>query len=531
MTRISISALTMALLIRRSDAVCSGDITLGATCDLASLEAAIAGTTCTVAELFPGEDAATAVEDLCEYGAPTQFVEIQGTYQLDKRAMNGGGDVKDGENTFDIDVARLKRFIDNDMDNKLIAWPEYAQREEYNPDNGYGDNGYMTNFNIDKEAEKGSCQMNTVMCCYIESEFDNFVDNTDVCHHDLANSPQSNHIKAGWSVFSGDEPANCMGFTWKEGDASDTYKGNTLFYASLYQTAMNGYMSNVPGAPMCACVEQMPIVTKADCVSSTGSDLSYKFTVDAAGEVTASASVTMTYGDCGDNDLSAQVKALHAGTDIATGIDEYLVGDDNCDATNEAYLNDVQLLVPSATNELQDLHGVEYEGREWKQLFGEGIYFLPPDYDAEAGDAEMRADLEACVETLERYCMILRKCVSCTVDTHKEIIYQRLTPFNEFQEGVSTDTTMDIPNLFMNQWRRLNNEMHEDYELYSSVGEALADTGAWQQADYNSNNNKYGFPRNSGPVTYISNQWNSYEWGGGHANEHGFYIEVPPTSG
>lgn len=283
---------------------------------------------------------------------------------------------------------------------------------------------------------------------------------------------------------------------------------------------------------MCACVEQMPVVTKADCVTSTGSGLSYKFTVDAAGEVTASASVTMTYGDCGDNDLSAQVKSLHAGTDIATGIDEYLVGDGNCDVTNEAYLNDVQLLVPSAINELQDLHGVEYEGRKWKQLFGEGIYFLPPDYDAEAGDAEMRADLDACLEPLGRYCMILRKCVSCTVDSHKEIIYQRLTPFNEFQEGISTDTTMDIPNLFMNQWRKPNNVMHVDYELYSSVEDAIAGVNEWQQADYNSNSNKYGFPRNSGPNKgqYIGNQWNSYEWGGGHANHHAFYIEVPATT-
>lgn len=532
MTRISISALTMALLIRRSDAVCSGDINLGATCDLASLEAAIAGSDCTVAQLFPDGDAATAIQELCEYVAPTQFVEIQGTYQLDKRAMNGGGDVKDGENTFEIDVGRLKRFVGNDMDNKLIAWPEYAQREAYNPDNGYGDNGYMTNFNIDPDAEKGSCQMNTVMCCFIESHNDNFVDNTDVCRHDLENSPQTNHIKSGaWSVFSGDEPAHCTGFTWKDGDVSDTYKGNTLFYASLYQTAEKGYMSNVPGAPMCACVEQMPIVTKADCVTSTGSGLSYKFSVDAAtGEVNASASVTMTYGDCGENDLSAQVKSLHAGTNIATDIDEHLVGDGNCDVSNEAYLNDVQLLIPNDTNELQDLHGVEYEGREWKQLFGEGIYFLLPDYDAEAADAEMRADLEACMVPLGRYCMILRKCVSCTVDSHKEIAYQRLTPFNEFQEGISTDTTMDIPNLFMNQWRKLNNDMHDDFELYSSVSDALADNDAWERFDYNTNSDKYGFPRNSGPTNSVYNQWNSYKTGGGHANHHGFYIEVPPTA-
>ena len=527
MTKISISALTMALLVRRSDAACPGEITLGSDCSLEALETAIAGK-CNTTQLFgEGVDAATAVQELCEYDAPLQFVEIQGTYQLDRRYFNGGGDIKDGENTFEIDIAKLQRFINNDMERKLIAWPEYAQKEEYNPNNGYGENGYMTNFNIDPVAEKGSCKYNTAMCCYVESHSDNFVDNTDVCRHDLAASPQSNHIKAGWSVFSGDEPANCVGFTWKEGDVSDTYKGNTLFYASLYQTATKGYMGNVPGAPLCACVEQMPVVTKADCVTSSGSDLTYKFSIDATtGEVSASHTVTMTYSDCGENDLSAQVKKLHAGSAIATDIDEYLVGDD-CDITNAAYLHDEQLLVPKATNPFENLDGVEYEGLVWKQLFGEGIYFLPPDYDAEAADAEMRADLKACEATLGRQCLILRKCTSCTVDSHKEIVYKRLTDFNEFQEGISTDTTMDIPNLFMDQWRQNNNVMHVDYELYSSVKDALSDTGIWQQSDYNSNSAKYGFPRNSGPHGYIGNQWNSYEWGGGHADHHAFYIEVP----
>eukprot|EP00985_Skeletonema_marinoi_P034550 scaffold44224_cov270-Skeletonema_marinoi.AAC.1 len=321
MTKLSISALTMALLIRRSDAVCEGDISLGSTCDLAALETALSGSTCTIDLLFPDGDAATAVQELCEYDAPTQFVHIQGSYQLDQRSMNGGGDVKDGENTFDIDVARVKRFIDNEMDDQVIAWPEYAQKEEYNPANGYGDNGYMPNFNIDPDAEKGSCKLNTAMCCFVESQFD-FVDNSDICRHDLSKSPQSNHIKSAWSVFSGDESSHCVGFTWEDGDI---YKGNTLFYTSLYQTVVNGYMGNVPGAPMCACVEQMPVVTKADCVTSTGTALEYTFSVDKdTGDVSASHSVAMTYGDCGGNDLKAQVKATHAGSDIETAIDEYL---------------------------------------------------------------------------------------------------------------------------------------------------------------------------------------------------------------
>ena len=69
--------------------------------------------------------------------------------------------------------------------------------------------------------------------------------------------------------------------------------------------------------------------------------------------------------------------------------------------------------------------------------------------------------------------------------------------------------------------------MHIDYELYSSVSDAINGVEAWEKSDYNNNSNNYGFPRNSGPKYHTGNQWNSYKWGGGHANQHGFYVEVP----
>jgi hypothetical protein len=519
------------LLATPAAATCGPTINLGKTCDLAALTAAISGTTCTLELLFPGQDAATiedTVTGLCEYDAPVQFMEIQGTYQRDHRYMDGGGDHEDGEYDFDMSTARINRFIKNDMGNSLISWPEYEQKEDYNRENGYGVNGYMTNFNIDRDAEKGSCHKNTAMCCFINSAKDALVDNTDVCRHDLANSRQSNHVNSGWSVFTEDEPAHCVGFTWKDGEESDTYKGNALLYASMWQTATKGYMGNVPGAPMCACVEQMPVVTEAACVTASGTGLNYQFIVDQdTGEVSATHSVTMSYEDCGD--LKTHVQTVHSGSSIAEDIGENLVGPGNCDVENADYLNDEQLLVASDSSiaRFANLDGtVEYD-IEWKQLFGEGIFFLPAHADAERADTEMRTAMEACIPSKGRHCMILRKCTSCTVDSHKTIVYQRKTELPPFAAGPSTAETMDIPELFMNKWRKPNNVMHTDYELYSSVAEALAGEGEWQQSDYNSNNNNYGFPRNSGPVAYVGNQWNSYKWGGGHANQHAFYVEVP----
>jgi len=519
------------LLATPAAAQCGPVIDLGGTCDLAALEGKLSTSTCTIEELFPGQDAASiasTVAELCEYDAPVQFVEIQGTYQRDHNFMDGGGAVADGEFGFEMDTARLKRFIDNSMDDSLISWPEYEQKEDYNPANGYGDNGYMTNFNIDRDAEKGSCQMNTVMCCFIESAKDALVDNTDVCRHDLSSSPQSNHVNSGWSVFTDDDPAHCVGFTWEDGAASDMYKGNALFYASMYQTVSKGYTGNVPGAPMCACVEQMPVVTEAACVTATGTALSYQLIVDAeTGSVSATHSVTMTYGDCGGNDLKAQVKAVHADTVIATDIDEYLVGANNCDDTNAEYLNSEQLLVTSASNRFTNIDGAVEQGMTWRQIFGEGIWFLPPHLDPAEADEEMRTLMEACIPALGRYCLLLRKCPSCSSEPHRNIVYQRLTAFPAYQEGISTATTMDVPELFMNKWREPNNVMHVDYELYTSVSDALSKTNEWQKADYNTNSDNYGFPRNSGPTSHIGNNWNSYKWGGATAENHGFYVEVP----
>jgi hypothetical protein len=49
-------------------------------------------------------------------------------------------------------------------------------------------------------------------------------------------------------------------------DPSATYKGNNIFYVSMYDHMYKrGYVRNVPGAPMCGCAEQMPVVSRADC--------------------------------------------------------------------------------------------------------------------------------------------------------------------------------------------------------------------------------------------------------------------------
>jgi hypothetical protein len=86
---------------------------------------------------------------------------------------------------------------------------------------------------------------------------------------------------AGFLTFPGDNnnnnnqpykaegPTHCHGFGGVDHDVTDpsvVYRGNNLFYISMYDHMyQRGYVCNIEGAPMCGCAEVMPVVTRADC--------------------------------------------------------------------------------------------------------------------------------------------------------------------------------------------------------------------------------------------------------------------------
>uniref|UniRef100_A0A7S2KAW7 Uncharacterized protein n=1 Tax=Leptocylindrus danicus TaxID=163516 RepID=A0A7S2KAW7_9STRA len=76
-------------------------------------------------------------------------------------------------------------------------------------------------------------------------------DNTDVCYVDMANAPTSARVAGGYAIFNDDVEGDihCHGFAWgnDETSASAVYKGNNLFYVSLYDHFyQRGYVRNVP---------------------------------------------------------------------------------------------------------------------------------------------------------------------------------------------------------------------------------------------------------------------------------------------
>ena len=66
---------------------------------------------------------------------------------------------------------------------------------------------------------------------------------------------------------------HCHGFAWANDptDKSAVFKANNLFFVSLYDhLTQRGYVKNVPGAPMCGCIEKAPIVSRSDCTQIDG---------------------------------------------------------------------------------------------------------------------------------------------------------------------------------------------------------------------------------------------------------------------
>ena len=134
------------------------------------------------------------------------------------------------------------------------------------------------------QFEPSQCASHAAMCCwprdrqandnngnckkpYDENCVDKDVaDNTDLCYVELGHAPYSSGVDAnGFSLFpkdnnNGEGPIHCHGFAWATEDQEvlSRYKANNLFYVSMYDHMYTrGYVENIPGSPMCGCVEDV----------------------------------------------------------------------------------------------------------------------------------------------------------------------------------------------------------------------------------------------------------------------------------
>jgi hypothetical protein len=117
-------------------------------------------------------------------------------------------------------------------------------------------------------------------------------------------------------------------------------------YDHLYQ---RGYVKNLPGAPMCGCVEQMPVVSRSDCtqIDIVSEDATFSYT-SQAGLVVSITNVEIDFNSCQgannkNNNLAAHYqKLVNEGEATQTEkvmLDQIIVGDDNCEAAIYNFLD------------------------------------------------------------------------------------------------------------------------------------------------------------------------------------------------
>jgi len=214
------------------------------------------------------------------------------------------------------DASAVKVVNETLAQNKGIEWPD------------------MHNFR--------DCELRVAMCCWVANRRNGNdpVDNTDICYTDFSRTQRSSHVRDGYSIYgSGAEgPVNCHGFAWgnEAGYPESALKGNALFQVAMLDGLYGkGYTEEVPGAPMCGCVEKMPVVTTADC---TEMDITKQLSVTYKADISrfvASVDITdITYKSC-EKDLKDHyqdlVTAGKATADEMLKLDEHLVGEGNCD--------------------------------------------------------------------------------------------------------------------------------------------------------------------------------------------------------
>jgi len=123
-----------------------------------------------------------------------------------------------------------------------------------------------------------------------------------------------------------------------------------LFYISMYDHLYTrGYSRNVPGAPMCGCVENMPVVTRSDCTEISAKEF-WKFEWDAATKLLSASldraeiDFNACNGDGRNNDLEAYYRRLYregrASWDDRQKLFRTITGNEKCHEGTEAMMWD-----------------------------------------------------------------------------------------------------------------------------------------------------------------------------------------------
>eukprot|EP00592_Proboscia_alata_P000690 CAMPEP_0194375358 /NCGR_PEP_ID=MMETSP0174-20130528/23843_1 /TAXON_ID=216777 /ORGANISM="Proboscia alata, Strain PI-D3" /LENGTH=1034 /DNA_ID=CAMNT_0039155487 /DNA_START=69 /DNA_END=3173 /DNA_ORIENTATION=- len=245
------------------------------------------------------------------------FDSIAGKHVQFSNEFFDGGTAWNYEHASNVDVNRIE-IMNAKYSNKAIGMPD------------------VHNFK--------QCELGAAMCCYVANRKSNDVDadpedNSDACYMDFSEAQESSHVRDGYSIYGNgvEGSLNCHGFAWGNdvGYADNAFKGNSLFQVAMYDSLyQNGFSEELPGAPMCGCVEQMPVVTKASCTKVVVDQIvSVKY--DAITEFNVNVDIrSIIHRRCDNNDLSSHYEGLLRQGKVTQRakdhLDTRLVGEGNC---------------------------------------------------------------------------------------------------------------------------------------------------------------------------------------------------------
>jgi len=395
--------------------------------------------------------------------------------------------------------------------------------------NGLGSTGemqwpnYLTNFKPE------TCSSNTAYCCWPKDRQANDnngncatpyetkcvdkdpADNTDLCFMDLDRNDGfsgSGSIMYPGDNLDGEGPIHCHGFAWSndEGHPSARYKANNLFFVSMYDHMyQRGYVKNTPGAPMCACSDQMPTVSRSDCTQIDVEE-TYKLTYTAStksftGEIS---SIEIEFNSCQgfantNNDLAAYVQRLtrenHMTSEQRHHLYNYIVGKNRCDQVRKHYTEDKYGLTLGYN-----------PGDQWTMIVGRDTF----SYNAITSSLFRVLYDEAPLK------IIYRICPKCDGPWQK-VYYRRVA------EEIPAD--YDLFHALKSNWVANPNEQNNiHYNLYSTFQDAVDQTNPWTKIVHGGNK---GMPGDSGPNESKHNQWTNFNRGWGREDVAMYIMKNP----
>ena len=273
------------------------------------------------------------INDICSSAYGTEYLpfdEVTGKgFQFTAEFLDGGttwnydreleGAMEDG-GILSKEAGMVKIIDDTYAATKPISWPDVHNLQ--------------------------GCNLRAAMCCYVSNRVGEATEpegNSEACYMDFKKAQQSSHVRDGYSIY-GDNiegSLNCHGFAWGNdgGEVASALKGSNLFHVAMKHELYDlRNVEEIPGAPLCGCVEQMPVVTTADCTKVTAdTTVRVEYDPEVTEFIATLEIANIAHTDC--IDLKTHYNSLDTVSPIQKeAINKHLVGEGECRAATESFL-------------------------------------------------------------------------------------------------------------------------------------------------------------------------------------------------